>query len=403
MAGPRKPRAPSARPKAYKAPTKIRAPRKPPVKREAPKLDIVEHAPGGTVQSVGTMVRAGMDIQTHNDAVKTYEERGRLRGGNAGAVIDYDLGKYAGACARATMARYLGADAPHDPDKWRNTRLMLDNGRLVEQGFIDSLILGLPEGHTIKQDKDWPVLADIRAPDGFVDLNGNVVDSIPFTGRTDVTLFDADGKPYCVVELKNLSSIPYDVVYGEKPKMGHVIQLANYMMLTGCVGQLWYTLRVKFPIPSGWPFVDKLLPESSDAGNPGAEHTEWKYNTAQGREIPSAINPHMIGFHLKFDESGVLYYTRASDTDPSDQPTIWARTGITKQGIKDYYEGVLISLHERVLPPKNSTYDVDGSSGRYNPCHWCDWSPICESSGASYDDWEDQVINQRVISSETKK
>ncbi len=391
MKTPRKPRAPTDKPKAYKAPRKLPKP-----KREPPKLDIVEHKAGGTVQSVGTMVRAGMDKQTHNDAVKTYQERGRLRGGNAGAVIDYDLGKYAGNCARATMARYLGADAPHDPDKWRNTRLMLDNGRLVEAGFIDSLVLGLPAGHTIKQDKEYPILADIKAPPGFVDTNGNVVDHIPFTGRTDVTLFDASGKPYCVVELKNLSSIPYDVVYGEKPKFGHLIQLANYMRLTGCVGQLWYTLRVKFPIPQGWSFVDKLLPESSDANNPGAEHTEWKWKvTDRGTiQVPAAITPHMIGFHLKFDDTGVLYYTRASDTDPSDKPTIWARTGITKQGIADYYESILVALHERELPPKNSTYDVDGSSGKFNPCLFCDWEAVCESAGKSYDDWEDMVLNQ---------
>lgn len=362
---------------AYKPKSKPKKPK--PARKPSVPLEVRELGPPADA-SVGVWVRDGLDRSIEDQAQKSWDERGRLRGGTVGVVLED--GRTSGRCVREGAARYLGADAPRDRVKWRDRRLMLDQGTVVEACFVDPLIQGLPPGWTAV--RDWGMTGVIPGMGG---------PDIPWTGREDICLHDPSGTPRLLVELKNCSSLPTDLLFDEKPKTEHVIQLANYMMRSGLPGQLWYTSRVIWPIPS-WSFTQALLPDSPRSVVPGAEYVEWSKPKWNGDQpTASKLTPFMIGFHFQWVD-GVLWYTRALDM-LGDAPTHWARTPVTAEGIHAWYGRVAEFLQSPTaeLPAPPIPIELTGETKNYLACNYCDWSSVC-AVARTRQDWVDLVINQ---------
>lgn len=332
-------------------------------KRVIPPIEVRELGPPDDV-SVAAYVQPGMDASIAASRDKTWEERGRLRGGTVGCFVDAET--YTGRCLREGAARYLGAEPQRPRAKWRDRRLMLDQGAAVEQCFVDPLIAGLPEGWTAT--RDWAMETRVGRSEARPEGER-------WTGREDVCLSDAEEVPRVLVELKNVSSLPTDLLFTEKPKIEHVIQLANYMRVSGLPGQLWYTSRVLWPIPS-WGFVTPLLPQSPTHAVAGAEYVEWSKGFPPKA---SKLAPFMIGFHFRWAD-GCLWYTRAADAAGVEPNTMWARTEITDAGIEAWYTQVTRVIHGDdgdQLPPPPQPMEVTGDRKHFKACDYCDWSATC--------------------------
>lgn len=346
---------------------------RPPAKPKEPKTPrTIQELGKPDHPSVGAWVRQGMDLSIEASKQKTWDERGRVRGGTVGAFVGGEGGTYTGRCVREGMARAMGAEPARPQAKWRDRLLMLEQGAAVEECFVRPLQTALPPGWTVQ--RDYAMTATI--------------DGMPWTGREDVCIVDAEGKPRCLVELKNLSSLPHEVLFGEQPKMENLIQLANYMHRTGLPGQLWYTSRSLWPIPA-WPWVKSLLPTSQADQSPGAQAVEW---SGGATPLPTKIAPFMLGFHARWHDDGHLWYTRASDLTAEAEGTWWEKTEITKAGIDAWYREVVAGLRDptRALPPPPTPMDTAGGRKFYKACAYCDWASVCATS-ATRADWNDQI------------
>lgn len=357
---------------------------KKPRKKSRKDIVLVELPAGGAFPSIGAYSRAGSDRRTESDWAKSRDEAGRLRGGSVGCVLPGEEFEYTGNCLRASAARFLGADPPRDQEKWRNTRLMFDAGLQSEVDFTESLRLGLPPGYRLV--RDFALGEAIGGAAGA-----------PLTGREDVAIVDAAGKPVCLIELKNVSSLPVDLLFDEMPKLDNLIQVGNYARLAGCPAQLWYTSRTIHSLPTQWKWVAEKLPESPDDGTPGVEHVEFSAPMYGRGGLPTKIRPFTIGFHIRWATDGDtrrLYYSRASDSDPHHEPEVWAPTPITEAGIVAYYEAVLQTVNSTCLPPPPVVLQADGAKKNFVACRYCDWNSTCQAVGASHQDWKEAVLNQ---------
>lgn len=370
--GPSKSRSPFAG-AGNKAPAGAK-PRRAPLKRpELPTPEVVAVPESAVFRSVGAIVRKGLTMAAEQSRIKGAEEAYRLRGGTVGA--NTDDGHYVGTCKRAALARYLGAEAPRQVDKWNDTQLMLDAGRASEDCFAEPLLRALPAGLKVLREEEFQIAMHVAGQ--------------PFSGREDIVITDDAGKPKCLVELKNVSSLPTELLFQEEAKLKHVIQLANYMLRTGLPGQLWYTSRIIHSLPD-WPWVTMLLPKRPGDG-PGSEYVDW---SAGKTPKPTKITPFMLGFHLAW-HGDRLYYTRAADFEEDDRtPTRWCSTVITKQGIDSWYADVVKQLDTKVLAGPPRVASLSGKEKSYKECRYCDWAAVCKATGdgaEGFEPWKEVI------------
>lgn len=331
---------------------------------------LVELPAGGTYASIGAYFAAGLDEKARREWARTRDEAGRLRGGSVGCAVSDQ--EYIGTCLRAAAARFLGAEPPRESAKWRPKQIMFGGGIQSEVDFAESLALGLPGGLEIQ--RDYPL--EMK------------VDGERWTGREDIAIC-FDGKAECLIELKNKASLPLDLAIKEEPSLEHLLQLGKYMDVAQLPGQIWYTSRSSYPLPTQWKWVSELLPEQPGE-NPYIKFSKPMY----GRPgLPTGVEPFYMGFHVRWHE-GRLYYSRADDLNPDHAPSVWAVTPITKTGIDRYYENVLHTVRGDELPPKPSPLDVNGKRKTFDPCEYCDWNNTCKAVGDNWTSWREAVQSQ---------
>lgn len=338
--------------------------------KAAPAQPAIEQVTLPTYPSIGAWVQAGIDVSLKEDREKTRDEAGRLRGGSIGC--DLADGRYTGTCKRAALARYLGAQAPYATAKRRSTQLMFDGGHANEDAFIGKLVKGMPPGYTILREEEFPIEWQVQG--------------VKATGREDIIILDPTGKPVCLVELKCVSSLPHELLFGEAPKMDNLIQAGNYTYRTGIPVQLWYSSRVIHSLPD-WPWVQALVPNERDAGAPGRPFVEYARSGKATKVIPF-----MLGFHVVWHE-GYLYYTKASLDPDAKAPTRWVRTPLPQAGLDTYYAGVLEQLSTQTLAAPPVPMDTAGKA-KYKACDYCDWNNICKATGDDFRSWREAVQAQ---------
>jgi len=354
-------------------------------KRAKKKLPPLVQLPEGAIfPAAGAYMQTGMDARILAARHKTRDDAGGLRGGSMGCVLSDE--EYTGNCIRASAARFLGAEPSHPVDKWRATHLMFDGGHTSEDYFWRDFVAGLPAGFTTRREEDFPLL--------------DTISGLRLTGREDIVVVREETPEWaeCLIELKNVSSLPTDLLFSEQPKLEHLIQLGNYLRIVAkkqgdVPGQLWYTSRVIHSLPTQWAWVRDQLPAFGESA-PGSESVEWSKPMYGKPPFPTKIRPFYLGFHVRWHE-GVLHYSRADDRDPNHTPTQWAATPITAEGIVSYYEQVaeLATNLAAPLPPPPTPYLVDGSKKNYRACDYCDWNSVCSAVGENAGQWREAVLN----------
>lgn len=363
--------------------------KKPPRPRWRPE-ELAELPEGGVAPSAGAHMSAGQDARIAEERVRTAVEAGRLRGGSSGVVLTGESGEYSGTCIRAAAARFLGAEPPRRREEWKATRLMFDGGHMSEDYFVTDLQAGLPEGLRLLREEEFPIVSSVLG--------------LSLTCREDVVVVrEADPTQVeLLVELKNVSSLPVDLLFEESPKLDNLIQIGNYTRIMSeklgreVPGQLWYTSRTKHSIPTQWKWVQEAMPKWG-VESPGSESVEWSRPMYGKPPLPTKIRPFYIGFHVKW-HAGRLYYSRASNADATHIPEMWQPTPIYETGIVEYYERVarlgMDSEAAGELPPPPTALESNGKRKGFRACDYCDWSAICSSVGDDTRQWRDAVLSQ---------
>jgi len=284
------------------------------------------------------LMEEGHNILQARRAEAEKAKAGNMRAGSAGC-IGPDNAVY-GNCHRKSLARLLGVDKAHDIP----TQVMFQGGEQNEVAFMQ----------VIKE--SWPgkILCDVEIPISF-DVPGGKV-----TGRPDMVLCDADGKPQFVIEHKGVfsTSTATSVWLGNEPKSEHLAQLSTYAAALGVPGAICYTNRSYIPVDN---FFDKKK-------YPGAKK----------------IAPFYKIFYIQFAADGFLEYR-------ADNANDFTKTNISFAGIKDYYTLVAEMRDNKVLGPRPSENDVMGNKLKWAPCRYCDFKNACDNHENSFDQWIEAV------------
>lgn len=288
----------------------------------------------------------------HADAEKL--KVGILRGGNSGLAEEIDgvTQGITGHCHRKTYLRLKGINWDATDD---DRLIMFEGGRYNEDVWFSILSKSYP----------YRILREEEVPISWKTKNGTLV-----TGRPDMVLCDAKGKPQLGLELKMASSLwtVREIING-RPKQPHLIQAGHYSWQLDVPFQLWYTSYVDFAV-TGW--VAKHFPA---AGEPGSAHCV--YND-QGEIVK--VLPFQVGFELKWDSDGVLHFRKAGTQDR------WQDTIVSKARIERYYEFVSSMEANNELGPRPENLKWDGNKQSWSMCDakYCKLASVCdrhESSG----------------------
>lgn len=304
---------------------------------------------------------------------------GVLRGGSGGLSLSEDT---VVGCQRRAVLRFQGLDVSEAEGEDYSKNLMFESGHANEDQWYDVLVKGW-EGKILREEEipiEWQVEFD-----GL---------KVAATGRPDLVLCDADGKPQVGLELKLASSAwtARDVISG-KPKLDHLRQAATYMMkLSEQVGhevpfELWYASRVNFAV-SG-PFMVGLFPKYGEKGHEYCKYVERKdRKTGQPYIEVKDVLPFIKGYSLRWTVSGRLQFAEVA-TDGSLGS--WEDTVVTKTAIDLFYKQVLEQATIGKLGPRPKALDHTGA-GKYDPCGYCPLKPTCDKYEASgYATWLEAV------------
>jgi hypothetical protein len=175
-------------------------------------------------------------------------------------------------------------------------------------------------------------------------------------GHPDLILADETGKPVMGVELKGIfgSSTANLVVLAGRPKNDNLIQCAAYSAFTGLPFALAYTC---------------------------ANYTSVPFGERKKHGGISTIRPFYKIFYTDWLDGKLRY--RAEDS------TEWVQTGITRQGIEDYYRLVAEMKEKQDLGPRPTADYLDGTTAKYDSCGLCELRSACEAYDLSheYSDW----------------
>jgi len=350
-----------------------------------------------------------------NDAEK--KKAGNLRGGSSGILLPD--GNVAGECHRKTYARLKGSPTLHseiydtpqlEADEVK--QLMFSAGNLNEDAWYSWLNLSGYEGKILREEE---------IPSMWKTENGTKV-----TGRPDIVLCDATGKPVEGIELKLMCSFWTfrSVVLEDEPKFPHLVQSAQYSMALDIPYQLWYNSQMNYTGPD---FAMNIVPKY---GTPGSEKLEYTYGRRDrngvyktgkragqakykftkiqvpeaDRGLPQAeleakygvtsgefknTRPALKGFELTWLDD-TLHYRDAAKPDSQLR-----ETDITKDGIRKYYEMISTMEERKELGPRPLTLKPDGSSMNYSSCDYCPFSKTCdkyEAGKLDFDGWSEDVL-----------
>ena len=300
--------------------------------------------------SLQTILHRGLVAINKESLAK--DDSSSYRAGSSG--IFTEAGEIMGTCHRITHLRKEGIQVPIEPER----TIMFECGRNNELAVLRFLEAG---GQPARKGEDG-------------ELSMEIAPGITVTGTPDVFLLDVSGKPFHILELKNVSSI-YTIrsVSGKaEPKSPHLIQAALYSMLSGLPASIVYTSAMDWHIP----FAPKFIAEDMK-GKPGV-----KYDN----DRPMCIQPQFVIYDTTWKDDTFAYRL--------EWDRAWNPTRITKQGLVDYYSAVDAMAKQEQLGPRPSKKTVTGGKS-YNPCDpsYCKLANVCSSKEAQgYRAWKDAAI-----------
>lgn len=333
---------------------------------------------------VDALLWDGIDAGIQEGLGREAKKRGVMRGASQGLFLDMQT--ITGPCHRAALARMLGGE-PERPADWASKHIMFDSGHANEDSWIANLSrTWVGDGKVIVREEEFPIAWQIKT-DAGAEAEGS--------GRADIILCyladegDAsavvlpDGRrvtPVQGVELKQISSIntAMDTLFASgKPKLPHGIQAARYMKQVGCPWQIWYTLPFVLPIP-GWSFILKEVPAQGDKFSEPVNYSK------DGK--PTKVQPTAVGYHLCFDDAGVLHYSRVGEEAEG-----WSSTIITTDGLDDFWKFTIDMPGYKDLGPRPKNMDIHGEREFWSLCSYCEWETVCNTHESNYDNWEAAV------------
>lgn len=270
------------------------------------------------------------------------ENKGSYRIGTSGCVAD---GEVYGTCHRKALARALGKESYPGT----GTAIMWAAGERLE----DTLTMVLEaSGYKGKVLRHADVLVKAEA-------GGK-----PLMGHPDIVLADESGKPILGIESKGVfgTTTAVSAFLERRPKNANLIQAAAYSLFLGIPYVLLYTN------PS-W-----FKPHFSE---------QKKYGV-------SNIKPFYSLFFIEWRDDRVWYRHESSDE--------WVSTGVTRQGIMDYYQLVTEMQVKRELGPRVSSDYVNGEANKWGAegdCKFCEHNKACErfDIDGDYDNWINSLDN----------
>lgn len=312
---------------------------------------------------------------------------GILRAGNTGMVTP--AGLIIGPCMASTYLRFRGVDVKGLEDDGDSggapgRELMFEAGRGNEDLWYDVL----SKSHVGK------ILREEEIPTKWTTRQG-----VDVTGRPDLVLCDAAGKPEIGIELKLVCSFwtAYEVLIQGKPKFPHLLQAAHYSWQLGIPFELWYTSRVDYHMQS---WVAGQFPAPGDLRSfcitytyslpkPGGGKTKIsreEYISHPGPKNADVlkIGPFLIGYQVQVVE-GVLQYRAVSKPNSK-----WQITNINIEDIRRYYE--CIPELEQV-PPEPRVLKADGTKANYKASDYCSLGKLCckHTEGENIVEWTAKV------------
>jgi hypothetical protein len=307
--------------------------------------------------NIRKMLEAGQAELNRQHQELEETKRGVLRAGNSGAVTED--GAVLGKCARITLARFLGHQAPTPAQR----QLMFAAG-IGNEDIWDKVLSATGYEGVILREEEIPVRWTVPGT------------TIEVSGRPDFVLADDQRNPLVVLELKLVSSYytAMGVKYGTdpKPKTDHLCQAAHYCWQLGVPGKICYSSRVDWHV-STWD-KKKFEPDV-----PGVE-----YNA---RGEAKKIYPFYQIFDVRIGDGGVVEYS----VEGADE---WKQTLITQQGIVEYYKLVTEMAEKRKLGPRPSGLEASGHKAYFDQCdpQYCDFALACDRfEDRSFDEWLDAI------------
>lgn len=288
---------------------------------------------------------------------KDLEKTGNLRAGNAAYMLNNGRVNSANQCLRTTWLRWKGyrSSEEHPPNK-----LWMFKGGTGSEQIIAGLLKGA--GLNVIMDAEYKI-----------DIDGTVL-----SGRPDILLANADGKPVLGLELKKISSVwtAKEVINNAKPKTDHICQAAIYSYMVGVPYKLVYVQYDNYA-------AFTLRGISEEAVNVDRD----------GKGKPINLAPHLKVYDIKTSDDGRILYKPESGR-------YWENTGISMQGILDYYRNVKALDESSKLPARPEHYDVQGEKGNYTACKYCPYAAACSNFKEGADtmgEWTEDLLKEGLI------
>ena len=304
--------------------------------------------------------------QQESTKVDNEKKAGQLRAGNSGLVLPD--GNVTGACARKAFLRLQGVDLEAE----ENRLIMFEFGRKNEDIIIEKLKRQLGDTMVITGD-------DVNT------ISWKLTSGREVSGRPDVVLANKAGKPILLLEMKLISSMwtTRSVVFGNEPKMAHIIQATHYATKLGCPVKLVYVQAVDFQVP-GWG-MDNLPAE----GEVGSEHIEYtdKVDKKTNKKIRVAkkLLPVRVVYDLEALPNGNVRYRK------EDSKGFWTETPVNMDGIIKFYEVVDDMENSGNLGPRPICLKACGDFENYTLCQYCSICSFCDRLEKQPDKWYAEV------------
>ena len=301
---------------------------------------------------------AGMSDDRDKHAAGEAAKLGNLRAGDSGAMTKG--GDVVGGCHRRSYLRSLGGVEVDPPSVDR--LIMFELGKANEVIWVDKIKRSWPG--IIKQEEEIPIK--------WTTANGTNV-----TGRPDMVLCHADGKPVLGIEHKAICSLctAREVSFELTPQMKHLLQAAHYSWKLGIPYRLVYTQYTDFTMPE---WSKKFFPP----GHPLVEVNE--------KNEPKKVLPHTTIYEISFDDNGTIQYRleRAEDSKPD---TAFTKTVLTVSDIERYYEFISAMGERKALGPRPSPWKPSGKNKGYTDCDYCPLANVCDQYENNWEKWHGEV------------
>ena len=281
------------------------------------------------------LLEKGQAAQDAEHAAKEVAKRGNMRGGSAG-VVGTD-GKIYGECHRVALARMLGADKEHEP----NRAIMFDSGNAAEDTWATKLTAA---GVTFRREEEIPVVFEVAGKKA--------------TGRPDIVIgatVDGVFTPQFGIENKGVYSAgtAVRVEFEGVPDPKHLAQAGFYSMALNIPYVIAYTNPSVIEVPY------------------------WAKKFANGAK---KLQPFYRLFYLQWSDDGILQYRDERKAD-------WVTTMYSKSGIVDFFTLVAEMEEKRDLGPRPEGGYADGTPLPWDKCQYCSHSKNCDANEDNFDAW----------------